>query len=538
MKNYFFLILFVCLSLTSTNIFGQSQIDSLKTIFKTAKTSVEKLDAAIELSDKLDYEQNQETIKYLKIAQGMLRKHPDSLRQARLNRNFGYYLIYTGEYIKASEYFLNGIEIAEKIGDIELKNNIINGLALLNLRTKSYKKSIALYKQLIEYAKQTKNDNDRFKFTLNLAMAFGEEGNFDEAEKYLIEIYNCNPKNKFYKAVAANTLSFIYNHSKHYNKALKYGKEAVHFSKIFTDVRFRIESMTNYSNALKGLGKNIQAGRIMKNIYLLARKNKFIIKMNNEIGNLALNYEALGDYKSAYKYYKDFAERRDSLLNESTTAKINELQIKYETEKKDREIQKKNALLKHKNLILTLTVSGVILFIIISIFIFVLYRMKNAAYKELVKKNLELIKFEKKPLGEKRKKIISDKSKYFSSSLSNDKKNELNEKLTEAINEEKVFLQSDISLGKLSQKLEVNSKYLSQVVHEFYDASFSDFINQLRIKEAARLLSDKSYRHISMEGISEMVGFHTKSSFNTYFKKFIGVTPSFFASTSQSLSQK
>ena len=126
MKNYFFLILIVCLSLTSTNIFGQSEIDSLKTIFKTAKTSVEKLDAAIELSDKLDSEQNQETIKYLKIAQGMLRKHPDSLRQARLNRNFGYYLIYTGEYIKASEYFLNGIEIAEKIGDIELKNNIIN----------------------------------------------------------------------------------------------------------------------------------------------------------------------------------------------------------------------------------------------------------------------------------------------------------------------------------------------------------------------------------------------------------------------------
>ncbi len=537
MKKYFFLILFVCLFLASSNIFGQSEIDSIKNIFNTAKTTVEKLDVAIELSNRLSDEGNDETKKYLEIAQDMLNENPDSLKQARLNMNYGYYFIYTGDYIKASEYFLEGIKICEKIGDITLKNKLLNGLGLLNLRTKNYKKAITIYKQLIEYNKQTKNEHEIFKYSLNLTMVYGEDGNFDEAEKLLIELYNSNPKNKFYKAVAANTLSFIYNHSEQYKKALKYGKVVAEFSKTFPDMRFRVESLTNYSNALKGLGKNVKAGKIMKEIYLLAKKNKFVIKMNNTIGNLALNYEALGDYKSAYKYYKDFAERRDSLLNESTTAKINELQIKYETEKKDREIQKKNALLKHKNLILTLTVSGVILFIIISIFIFVLYRMKNAAYKELVKKNLELIKFEKKPLGEKRKKFVSDKNKYISSSLSNDKKNELNEKLTEAINEEKVFLQSDISLGKLSQKLEVNSKYLSQVVHEFYDASFSDFINQLRIKEAARLLSDKSYRHISIEGISEMVGFHTKSSFNTYFKKFVGVTPSFFANTSQSISQ-
>jgi YesN/AraC family two-component response regulator len=224
------------------------------------------------------------------------------------------------------------------------------------------------------------------------------------------------------------------------------------------------------------------------------------------------------------------------LLNESTTAKINELQIKYETAKKDKEIQEKNASLKQKNLMLTLTISGSILFVLIAFIIFILYRNKNEAYKELVRKNLEIIKCEKKPLTHRKQLIVTSKYKYESSSLSQEKKEELNAKLTEIINEEKVFLQSDISLGKLAQKLDVNSKYLSQVVHEFHNSSFSDFINQLRIKEAARLLSDEAYRHISMEGISEMVGFNTKSSFNTYFKKFIGVTPSFFSSTSQNIS--
>ncbi len=534
MKKIFFLILFIYLNFISSNILSQSKIDSLKNVLNTAKTSVEKIDVAFTLSKKLLNENNDESKKYLDIIKKMIDENPDSLMYAKLYKNYGYYFIYTGDYIKASGYFLNGIKICEKIRNQSLKNQILSGLALLNSRTKNFKKAIAIYKQLIEYSKQTKNKDDFFIYSLNLAMTYADAGNIDESEHHLIELHNSNAINKFYKAVSANALSFIYNNSRQYKKALKYGKEVAEFSKNFPDVRFRVESLTNYANALKGLGQNAKAGKIMKEIYLLAKQNKFVIKMNNAIGNLALNYEALGDYKSAYKFYKDFAERRDSLLNESTIAKINELQVKYETEKKDKLIQKKNAMLKHKNMILTITIFGGILFVFIAIFVFKLYSNKNKAYKELVKKNLEIIKCEEKPLGRKQEQFVRDK--YQSSSLNETKKEELNKRLIEVINEEKVFLQSDISLGKLAQKLDVNSKYLSQVIHEVHNVGFSDFINQLRIKEAARLLSDNSYRHISIEGISEMVGFHSKSSFNTYFKRFIGVTPSFFANTSKTIS--
>ena len=531
MKKYIFLILFVFFFLVSSNTFCQSEIDSLKNVFETAETSIEKIDAAIELSDKLSNEGNDETIKYLENARDMLKEHPDSLRLARLNRNYGYYFIYTGEYVKASKYFLEGIEISEKIGNIQLKNKTLRGLALLNIRTKNYKKAIAIDKRILEYEKQTNNDDAVFATIMDIAIAYGESGNFDEAEKYLLELYNSNPENKFYKAVATNNLSFIYNHGGKYFEALKYAKEAAEFSETFPDVRFRVECLTNYANTLNGLGENVKAEKIMKEIVELARKNKFIIKMNNAIGNLALNYEALGDYRSAYKYYKEFSERRDSLLNESTTAKINELQIKYETEKKDKELTEKTASIKEKNIILIYSFIGGSVFILISFVVIILYRKKNAAYKELVKKYIEIIKKEDEVI-ESKKTSISGNKKYSSSSLKDAKKDELIEKINSAIFEEKMFLQPDLSIGKLAQKLGSNSKYLSQVIHEVYNLSFSDFINQLRVKEAAKLLSDKSYRHFSFEGISELVGFHTKSSFNTYFKKFTGVTPSFFSRTS------
>ncbi len=533
-KNIFIILISFLLFAVYISYAAETKIDSLKSVVKFGKTSYEKLNAAVKLSKILLKNGNRETKKYLDIASRILQETPDSLNLAKITRMYALYDVYSGDYENAAHYYLTAIEISKKIKNIELTNLALNGLAQLNLRTKNYSKAELIFNSLIKEAKQNNNKDDIIVYSLNLATIYGEEGNFKEAEKYLLEVYNSNPKNKFYKAVAANSLSFIYNNQKKYYKALKYGKEAAEYSEGISDKAFKIESFTNYSNSLKGLGENLKAAKIIKDIIVMAKQSHFTRKMNNAIGNLALNYEALHDYKSAYKYYKDFSERRDSLLTEATTAKINELQIKYETAKKDQEIQQKNDALRRKNLALLLSVSGGIFFVAISIFIFILYRKKNEAYKEIVKKNLEIIDAEKQLLKKKHNEFKQEK--YGTSSLSDEKKNNLHLRLIEAISEEKIYLNPDITLGKLAQKFGVNSKYLSQVIHEFYNSGFSDFINQLRIKEAARLLSDKSYSHISMEGISEMVGFNTKSSFNIYFKKFIGVTPSFFASTSKNIS--
>ena len=534
-KNVFLKLIFFLFLCIHTLIRGQANVDSLKSVVESSQTSSEKLNAAIELAHILLKSGNKETKKYLDIAKHLLEENPDSLNMAKVKNFYAQYYVLTGDYEKATQNFLSTIKICERLKNIKLKNSALNGLAQLNIRTKNYEKGISIYKQLLEYAKQTKNKNDILFYSLNLAMANGEGGNLKESEKYFIEVYNSNPKNKFYKAVAANNLSFIYNNTNKYYKALKYGKEAAEYSKKVSDDAFKIESLTNYSNALKGVGENSKADKIIREIIALSRKNNYIRKMNNAIGNLALNYEAMGNYESAYKYYKDFAERRDSLLNESTTAKINELQIKYETAEKDRIIKEKNDAIERKNFALLLTIAAVVLFVSLFLLIFILYRKKNLAYKELVKKNLEIINTERRLLKNERNE--SERKKYLSSSLSDEKKENLNKKLFEAINEEKIFLNPDITLGILAQKFGVNSKYLSQVIHEYYNSGFPDFINQLRIKEAARLLSDKSYGHLSMEGISEMVGFHTKSSFNVYFKKYIGVTPSFFATTSQNINR-
>ncbi len=532
-RSIFLILIYLFLISNFESINCQTKQDSLNQILHSSGDLTTKIEASLKLARTLLNQGNAETRKYLEIANRLITEQKDSLYFAKLYKIYAQYYVYTGNYEKATEYFLSTIKICRSLNNQELLDSALNGLAQLNIRTKNYEKGISIFEQLLKKAKENKNTEDIVLYSLNLAVSYGEAGNLNKAEHYLIQVFNSNPKNKFYKAVAANNLSFIYNNSKDYKKAVTFAKVAVKFSENFPDKAFEIESLTNYSNALRGLGNYAKAERIIRKTISLAKENNYIRKMNNAIGNLALNYEAMGNFRLAYKHYKDFAERRDSLLNESTNAKINELQIKYETEKKDRIITEKTEALERKNQALLFTGAGVVLFVFLSIVIYSLYRKKNEAYKALVKKNLEIIS------SEERYNLIKQKDnkqeKYSSSPLSVEKKEDINKLLEEAINEEKIFLNPDITLGKLAQKLGVNSKYLSQVIHEYYNSGFADFINHLRVKEAARLLSSNSYRHLSIEGISEMVGFKNKSSFNIYFKKFMNVTPSFFSRTSANL---
>jgi len=66
------------------------------------------------------------------------------------------------------------------------------------------------------------------------------------------------------------------------------------------------------------------------------------------------------------------------------------------------------------------------------------------------------------------------------------------------------------------------------VINENTGQNFFDFVNRYRIGEAKRMLTDPTDKKITVQEILYVVGFNSKSSFNTLFKKYTGVTPSEF----------
>ncbi len=64
------------------------------------------------------------------------------------------------------------------------------------------------------------------------------------------------------------------------------------------------------------------------------------------------------------------------------------------------------------------------------------------------------------------------------------------------------------------------------MINRHFQKNFFEFINGYRIDEAKKLLANEKYEKVTIIEIMAQVGFNSKATFNTFFKKLVGVTPS------------
>ena len=88
---------------------------------------------------------------------------------------------------------------------------------------------------------------------------------------------------------------------------------------------------------------------------------------------------------------------------------------------------------------------------------------------------------------------------------------------------EQMFLKQGIRISDIASRLETNRTYVSRLVNNTYNMSFSDYINTLRIDYAEQYLLH--HRDARQSDIAEACGFPNASAFNNVFKKITGVTP-------------
>lgn len=114
------------------------------------------------------------------------------------------------------------------------------------------------------------------------------------------------------------------------------------------------------------------------------------------------------------------------------------------------------------------------------------------------------------------------------SGMKEEKKTEIQQKLIGLMDEQKLYTDSQISVGKLSKLIGEPSYMISQTINEKMEVSFYDWIARYRVEEAKKLLTDPKTEQYTIELIAEKVGYNSKSAFNKVFKKFTGQTPSEF----------
>ena len=118
-----------------------------------------------------------------------------------------------------------------------------------------------------------------------------------------------------------------------------------------------------------------------------------------------------------------------------------------------------------------------------------------------------------------------DMQKAAKTGLGTDKINELTSKIVMLMEREKLFQETELTLNQLAQKLDVPTYQVSQALNEGLKRNFYDVVNRYRVEEAKRLLLDPKNTNFTILSVGFEAGFNSKTTFNTVFKKFTGLTP-------------
>ncbi len=122
--------------------------------------------------------------------------------------------------------------------------------------------------------------------------------------------------------------------------------------------------------------------------------------------------------------------------------------------------------------------------------------------------------------------FFEDPEKYADKKITEKQAKKIIIQLNTLLQSEALHKNPNIKLKHLAEKLEVSSHFLSQLLNDNLDKSFSEYINGWRVESAKKLI--KNNTNFTLEAIGFEAGFSSKSSFYSTFKKVTGVTPAVY----------
>ena len=139
--------------------------------------------------------------------------------------------------------------------------------------------------------------------------------------------------------------------------------------------------------------------------------------------------------------------------------------------------------------------------------------------------NKEEVEEEIHDMEELETELEEEKARPSRAGLHPEKIEALTGRVIDLMEREKIYQEPELTLQQLAQKLETPAHNLSLAINEGLKKNFYDLVNGYRVEEAKRLLVEPNSNNYTVLSIGFEAGFNSKTTFNTVFKKFTGLTP-------------
>jgi len=383
-------MLLVFSGITTITVTAQNaEIDSLRAVLKTqTKADTHRVNTLKGLCFAFRSIDPEKGLSYGEEALKLARKLKLRMREAGSLTNIGSIYYAQGQYDRALKYYQQSLKLFEQIGDFSVQaKNLINigtiyyDQGQYDRALKYYQRSLKLFEQLGDFSGQTNSLN-------NIGNIYADQGQYDQALKYYQQSLKLSEQLGDFRGQANNqtNIGSIYYDQGQYNLALPYHQQSLKLYEKLGNLGGQATNLNNIGNIhlvqghydlaqayyQRSLKLSEQLGDLhgqatsLNNIGLIYKKQghydlalKYYqqgLALADNIGtlylqkdvhtNLANVYSKAGVWQQAYKHRTKAQELQDSLFSEEKTKAIQEMETKYQTEKKELQIEKQQAEIK------------------------------------------------------------------------------------------------------------------------------------------------------------------------------------------------
>lgn len=301
-----------------------------------------------------------------------------------------------GNYDKSLESFLSSLKAYEQYEDKTGTADALNNLGIHHFYLENFDMALEYYLMALDIRREIGDIDDIAASLNNIGSVYSELGKTDSALQYFLEalkIWEEHGNNDLIFALQIN-IGILYSDLNDHHKAMEYYQEGLDIADKIGD-NWGMASTFNYIGMahLKS-GNYERAKQFFKQSLDLARKIEAKALVKEVYKNFSDLFMTLEDHKKSLEYYKLYTEEKDSIFNETTSKQMAEMQTRYETEKKEAAINELTIektiqelkLKKSKNMNWFTTVASILILLLAGV-VFYGFRQKQKANKLLVERN-------------------------------------------------------------------------------------------------------------------------------------------------------
>jgi len=305
---------------------------------------------------------------------------------------------HSGNYEKSLQYYFRSLRIAESVKD---KNRICENYICIGIVSFEQNKP----KQTIEYMNKALEAGGKEISKINLCYIYNNlaigYSKFDKKKglEYQIKALNTEKEigDKIGMAMSYGNIGAIYQEQKKIDAAIDSYLKAIALSEGTNDLSGLCYFYNGAGSAYQGKKNYATAYSYFQKALNTSKTLDFKINIRDTYFNLSGLSEEQKNFKEALEYHRLYAATNDSILNEESLKQSNELNVRYETEKKEKEIllltkdqELTDKTIKEQRLVRIGLISGLGLLFALSFLLYNRYRLKQKANSILEKQKAEI----------------------------------------------------------------------------------------------------------------------------------------------------